>query len=447
MSKNRNFFTQLKWITSVSRRFSRVDRKGRSAATSMLATLGICFGVMTLTVVMSIMNGFQMTFIDAIMEISSYHIRITEKEAEDSENEEVSRLFYDESSLLKNCSENKNVLSVTTFYEAQTLMTGDTGREKSAVIRAVNPDVYEEDKGFRREIEMLEGSFDLSKPDTIILGSSLANKLRVFEGDIVNLLVLSGGSDVDLFSTDRYFTVAGIFTSGYSEINNNYAFISLESGEKYFGKNAKKIYGMKLVNSNDDVHVISQLKKTNPEYDFQSWRDYNKTFFGALRIEKNMLLLLVALIFVVVGINIYNGMRRLVFERRSEIAILSALGASNSEIKSIFIMRGLTTGAVGALIGIILGLAISINTDVVFKFASSVLYWAQYLTAVIFSPDTVQYIQENSTYAIYANIPARVIFSEVVMISLFGVIAPLFASWAASRNVLKLTVAEVLHHE
>ncbi len=66
----KSFFANLRWINAVSKRFARVDRKGRSAATSILATLGICFGVMTLIVVMSVMNGFQMSFIDAIMEIS-----------------------------------------------------------------------------------------------------------------------------------------------------------------------------------------------------------------------------------------------------------------------------------------------------------------------------------------------------------------------------------------
>ena len=68
-------FSKLKWIHTVSSRFARVDRQGRSAVTSFLATLGICFGVMTLITVMSVMNGFQMNFIDAIMEVSSYHIR------------------------------------------------------------------------------------------------------------------------------------------------------------------------------------------------------------------------------------------------------------------------------------------------------------------------------------------------------------------------------------
>lgn len=440
MNKSKNsFIAKFKWINAVSSRFARVDRKGRSAVTSLLATLGICFGVMTLITVMSVMNGFQMNFIDAIMEVSSYHIRAEKVPAEKSE------------AFTRLCSDNKNILSVTPFYEAQTLMTDESGRESSSLIRAIDPDVYNNDSGFHKEISMVEGSFDLSQPNNIVLGYTLARQLRVSPGDTVNLLVLSGGNDVSLLSGDRNFLVTGLFKTGYSDINSAYSFINLAAGEKYFGKAAEKLFGIKLKNSQEDARIIAALEKEAQtqgiELKLQSWREYNKSFFGALRIEKNMLLLLVAIIFVVVGINIYNGMRRLVFERRGEIAILSAIGAENKDIKTIFIMRGFTTGAVGAFAGVILGLLISVNTQFMFNAAARIMYWLQYLVTAIFNRQNLVYVQENSSYAVYANIPARIFFREVVMIALFGIISPLLASWAASKNVLKMTVAEVLHHE
>ncbi|MCR4735390.1 MAG: ABC transporter permease [Treponema sp.] len=435
MNKKSNFFSRFKWIFSVSRRFARVDRKGRSAVTSILSTAGICFGVMTLTVVMSIMNGFQMSFIDAIMEISSYHVRVTDLE-EDS--------FQKVYSI---CAENKNILSITEFYEAQTLMTGARGKESAAIIRAVDPEIFKKDSGLKKEMHLVNGTFDIPQENTIILGSSLARNLGVQVGDSVNLFVLSGGNDVDLFSSERNFKVAGIFTCGYSDINQSYSFVNLASAKKYFGDSAKKIFGLKIKNSNDDVRIIHYLEKRLPQAKILSWREYNKAFFGALRIEKNILLLLVAMIFVVVGINIYNGMRRLVYERRSEIAIFSAIGAKASDIKSIFITRGFTSGAIGAMTGVVLGLLISVNSQFVFNAASSLMFYAQYFVTALFSPQNLSFVQENSTYALYANIPARIFFSEVVMIALFGFAAPLFASWMASRSVLKMTVAEVLHDE
>ncbi len=428
-------FKNLRWIPVVSHRFARVDRKGRSAVTSTLATLGICFGVMTLTVVMSVMNGFQMSFIDAILEVSSYHLRAVDVPAEQ------------ESALIAACEENKRISACVPFYEAQALMTGEKGGSVAVNIRAADESIYYEDEGFHKQLKMISGSFDFSDPDSIILGSTLARNLGVHTGSTVNLLVMSGGSDVELFSSDRLFTVQGIFTTGYSEINNSYAFVGSQAASRYFGNSAKKIWGIKLKKYDDDLRAINSLKQSLPEFTILSWRSFNRTFFGALRIEKNMLLLLVALIFVVVAINIYNGMRRLVFERRTEIAVLSALGARKNGIKFIFIMRGLVMGTLGALAGVVLGIIISLNTDVVFLAAAKLMYALQYLVTAITNRQNLQYVQVNSSYTLYASIPARVFPREVLAITAFGILSPLFASLAASRNVLKMTVSEVLHNE
>lgn len=439
-NQKNNFFNSLRWISVVSRRFARVDRKGRSAVTSVLATLGICFGVMTLTVVMSVMNGFQMSFIDSILEVSSYHLRVINVAPEQ------------ENALKAACETEKRIRACVPFYEAQALMTGEKGGAVAVNVRAADESIYYKDEGFKKELRMISGSFDFSETDSIILGSTLARNLGVRTGDTVNLLVMSGGSDVDLFSSDRLFTVRGIFTTGYAEINSACAFTGTAAAEKYFGASAKKIWGIKIKNYDKDLGVVASLKKQlglseSSKTQIQSWRSFNKTFFGALRIEKNMLLLLVALIFVVVAINIYNGMRRLVFERRTEIAVLSALGARKGGIKSIFIMRGFIMGTVGALTGVVLGIIISLNTDVVFTLAAKLMYGIQYLITALTDRQNLQYVQINSSYNLYASIPARLFPGEVTAITLFGVFSPLIASWAASRNVLRLTVSEVLHNE
>lgn len=439
-NQKNNFFNSLRWISVVSRRFARIDRKGRSAVTSVLATLGICFGVMTLTVVMSVMNGFQMSFIDSILEVSSYHLRVINVAPEQ------------ENALKAACETEKRIRACVPFYEAQALMTGKKGGAVAVNVRAADESIYYKDEGFKKELRMISGSFDFSETDSIILGSTLARNLGVRTGDTVNLLVMSGGSDVDLFSSDRLFTVRGIFTTGYAEINSACAFTGTAAAEKYFGASAKKIWGIKIKNYDKDLGVVASLKKQldlsdSSKTQIQSWRSFNKTFFGALRIEKNMLLLLVALIFVVVAINIYNGMRRLVFERRTEIAVLSALGARKGGIKSIFIMRGFIMGTVGALTGVVLGIIISLNTDVVFTLAAKLMYGIQYLITALTDRQNLQYVQINSSYNLYASIPARLFPGEVTAITLFGVFSPLIASWAASRNVLKLTVSEVLHNE
>ena len=429
----KNWLSSIRWMNFISNRFSKVDSRGRTAVTSALSSLGICFGVMALIVVISVMNGFQMEFIDAIMEISSYHVRVSDVD--------------DAEAFERWCAENPMVVSATPFYEAQGLMVATNGREDAALVRAVDPDVMDIDKGFERELHIVSGDFDLDEPDQIVLGNDLARSIGAKVGGLVNIYALSGSTDVSLISQDREFLVTGIFYAKYADINSAYSFVSLEAGEKQFGSGAKKIYGIKLKDSNKDSLAISKIAEAFPGVKSESWRSYNRTFFGALRIEKNILMMLVFLIFVVVAINIYNAMRRMVYERREDIAVLSALGGTRSQIQSVFVMKGFTTGLKGAIPGLILGLGITVNMEKVFIFLSKAQYWIQYFFMMIVSPGNADMVQENPMFSVYANIPARMVLSEVAAIFLFGILSSVVAAGIASRQILHLTVAEVLHDD
>lgn len=433
MNKKHRLFSSLKWINFVSKRFSKVDRSGRTAVTSTLSSLGVCFGVLALIVVISVMNGFQMEFIDAIMEISSYHVRASE--------------IGDMDEFVDWCNSDKNVKTVVPFYEAQGLMLSSAGQEGAALVRAIDPGVMEKDPGFAKELKMISGDFDLSEDDYIILGNDLASSIGAKTGGTVTIFALSGSSDVSLFSNQRSFVVKGIFFSNYADINSAYSFISLDAGKKNFGESARQVLGIKIKDNNKDSAFIAKLNEKYPDVKAESWRSYNRAFFGALRIEKNMLMLLVFLIFVVVAINIYNGMRRMVYERREEIAVLTALGSSKRSVQTVFIYKGFMTGITGALPGLILGLLICVNMRSVFLFLSKALYYVQYFITMITAPGNAYMMQENPMFRIYASIPARMVFSEIILIFFFGIFASLSASWFASRQILNVTVAEVLHDD
>ncbi len=422
-----------RWILFISNRFSKVDRKGRTAVTSVLSSLGVCFGVMALIVVISVMNGFQLEFIDAIMEISSYHVRVTDVESEPE--------FMDW------CSHDRQLVSVTPFYEAQGLMVGSGGKESAALVRAVPGEIKKLDSGFDSQLKMLSGRFDLTEDNSIILGSELARSIGARVGGSVNIFALSGSADTALFSQDREFVVKGIFYSNYSDINAAYSFVNIDAGKKHFGSTTPRIYGVKLKDKNRDAAFVSRCSANFPGSLCSSWREYNRTFFGALRVEKNILMLLVFLIFVVVAINIYNAMRRMVYERREDIAVLTALGARKTEVQLVFVLKGFLTGLAGAVPGLLLGMLICINMDVVFVCLSKGQYYLQYFFAMLFNPSAGSYLQENPMFRIYANIPARMILGEVAAIFFFGIFSSFTASWIASRKILKLTVAEVLHDD
>lgn len=428
------FFSR--WIFFVSRRFSRVDRKGRSAVTSFLASLGICFGVMTLITVISVMNGFQMSFISAIMEVSSYHVRATGKESAGRDADFVAAV-----------SELPEVASVTPFIEAQSLMVGRGEMQCAALVRAVPPEICDYDEGLSRELRVWSGHFDLSSPNSIVLGSELSRKLGVRVGSVVNLYALSGGADVELVSLDRVFTVTGIFHTGYAEINGAYAFINIDDGRKYFGGSAPVVYGIKLSDSSSDSRAVQKFSRMFPGFSFDSWRSYNRSFFGALRVEKNMLMLLVFLIFVVVGINIFSGMRRMVYERREEISVMSAFGGRHPQIQSIFIAQGFLIGFSGAVPGLALGLLLCVRMESVFFLMSKLSYYIQLFATMLVSPANAAFVRENLMFTVYASIPPKIVPLEVFLITVFGIFSSLIASWGASRGILRMTVAEVMRDE
>lgn len=420
------------WINFVSKRFSLVDHKGSTAVNSRLATAGICLGVMTLITVMSVMNGFQHKFIDSILEISSYHAQ-----AENLSQEDEKALF--------DFSSNKIVAAVP-YLQAQSLVVSESGKESPALIRAIHQNVMEMDLGFKNEIKMVSGYFALDEEDSIVLGYKLAKSLGVKTGSKINLFAVSGSSSVPLINNNRIFTVKGIFSCGYHEINSMYAFINLDAGKKVFGTE-DLIYGIKIKNPDNYKGFEKLIKKKIPDIKISFWDEYNKSFFSALRTEKNMLFLMTVLIFIVVAVNIFNSMRKLVYSRQMEIAAMSALGGNKKDIQLIFVFRGLKTGLLGSLPGLVLGIFLSLNVSKVFMLISKCQYLIQYAIYSITDPSQKLFLTENPMYAVYASISARMIPSEIIMITLFGILSCVISSWLASRNVLKISISEVLHED
>lgn len=435
--KRSSFALNFRWIYFVAKRFSLVDLKGAEAFTSKLSTLGICFGVMTLIIMISVMNGFQREFIDAIMEVSSYNVR-------------AENLGAKERDAFEKFAANENGIEcAVAFTESESLLVSADGRQSAALVRAIETDVMEKDFGFAREAKIVRGAFDLrtmefsENGETLapcVLGITLARSLDVRVGDEVNFYATdSGDSLLEAFSRPQKFFVAGIFHTGYSDINSSYAFVALSSQIENL------IYGIKTKNSAGEVALAKKIQLEFPDAKISLWKEYNRSFFSVLRIEKNMLMLLVVLIFVVVAINIFNSMRRIVFERRSEISTLSALGAKISSVKNIFIMRGFLIGLRGAIAGLVLGLFFCVNIKSVFTILSSALFYLQYFFMLIFSPQNAAALSENPMFAVYANIPARMYAHEIIFITLFGIFSAVFSAWAASREILSTSISEVLH--
>lgn len=420
-----------RWIFFVLNRFNSADTKGRSSISTLFSILGIAFGVMVLTVILSIMNGLQMGYIDTILQVSSGHIRLygEKEDLKEAENLNLHKAFF-------------------VFQESQTLMQGNYGKQHGVLIRSVEEDIMQKDKGLASALKITSGSFNILEKDSVILGYELARQLGVKVGDNVNIIAVSGSSETSLFPENQDLIVTGIFKTGYYEVDSSFAFMSLENGENLFGKESKLYASVKLQNQNNDAAYISSLNASSINLKAESWRTYNHAFFGALRIEKNMMMLLVILIFLVVSVNIYNGMRRSIYERREEISVLASLGAYSKHIQALFIANGFTIGLIGASAGLLLGLLLSVQINSIFNLIENIVNSVLSFVSILFQNSSdADFSVFSPVYFYMETVPVRIFFNEILLIFLFGIFSSSAAAMIAARRILKLKPAEVLRYE
>ncbi|MDR2796023.1 MAG: ABC transporter permease [Spirochaetaceae bacterium] len=450
------------WIVFVAFRY--IHRKGRrSSASSVLPVLGIAVGVLALTVIIAVMNGFQLGFVETILEVSSYHIRIDTFPA-------------DRTDVLERMERMDEAASVVPFREVKGILRRDaegTMRHPGlAVLRALPADVLSKDSGMASKIDVERGSFDIDGQNTILLGAEAAARAGAGVGSRMEFISIAdilpvasgdpeGGGEADGGGEDSLFTVAGIFRTGFYEYDTGWAFVNIDAAAKYTD-GASFTVGIKLKNRwrlNEALEQVNRIiaesglnsgpdgaKKNAPRV--STWRDYNKAFFGALRTEKLMMFVLVGLIFIVVALNIFQGQRRIVLEKRDEIGLLRSVGASELDIRCVFTFNGVIIGLTGALSGMIPALLISTHIKQFFTLIETVVNLVLKGLSIIsggwydgafsvFSP-AVFYIKE---------IPSRIIPHEVVLIFLFGFLSAATAAWLASKKAASVKPAEVLRYE
>jgi lipoprotein-releasing system permease protein len=426
------------WIGFVASRYVRRSR-GNSPS-PVFAILGIATGVLALTVIIAVMNGFQLGFIESILEISSYHVRVMDIPPDKA------------GALAKELTGAAGVTAAVPFCEFQALIRGKRGGQRGLLIRALPPNALSIDAGMASHLDFEAGSFNIVGNRSILLGAELSRSLGIRLGDEATLFSVDAFFDNQRMET---FVVTGIFRTGYYDYDMGLGFVNLETGREISG--AETVLGLKIRNRWQDSAAMAALEKIisqssvslEKEPRLGSWRDYNRAFFGALRTEKLFMFILVGLIFVVVGLNIFQAQRRAVLERREEIGLLRAVGAGDLAVRLIFVWDGFLIGFAGAGAGMVLGLLIASNIAFFFGIVEGLINLCigavNYLSGsfsgtgdfAVFSP-AVFYIKE---------IPSRVIPGEVFLIFMFGFVSALLAAWFASGRVSRTKPAEVLRDE
>ena len=354
------------WILLVASRYFRSRRRERGNTASLLSVLGIAVGVTTLIAVLAVMNGFQLSTIEALLELNSYHLRASSRElpAAGAKLEAIRSL--------------PGVRAAFPFAEIQTLVRGRFPDPRACMLRALPEDILKKDPTLLERLT-IQGRFDLSVEGSLVIGSELARFLGVSLGDSVSLLNLAGKDFGDLEPENLSFRIVGIFKSGYYEYDLTWGFVSLTSARPFLSPKDLLLTGIKLQDRFQDREAERKIGEIlGLGFKTVSWREYNRAIFGALRMEKIMMMVLIGLIFVVVAVNIFQSLRRSVYERTEEIGVLKALGASPNSIRLIFILEGTFIGGAGAILGHTLGLLVAGRINDIFNLAEKIINFFHY---------------------------------------------------------------------
>jgi lipoprotein-releasing system permease protein len=345
------------------------------------SVIGVALGVATLIVVLSVMNGFEKELRERLLGLTA-HASIQQDGGLDAWPPLVEQLL-----------EQSEITGAAPYIEQEAIVAGPGGLA-GALITGIEPEL--EEKVSKVNDSMLIGSLTDLQPDSyhIVLGRVLAQRAGVAVGDKLKVLVprfpsaKSGGMGPQLVS----FSVSGVFELGVQDHDSLRAFVHLSDASE-LSQMGTKVSGIR-VETTDIFAAPAVVRKRLQEIgdrgvlEVWDWTQQNASYFRAIRIEKMMMALLLSLIIGVAAFNIVATLVMVVAEKRSGIAILRTLGCSRRDVIAIFVLQGTLIGWLGAVVGVVLGVLLSLNMDTVapalenllgFQFMPADLY---YLTSL-----------------------------------------------------------------
>ena len=319
-------------------KYLRFDKEQPFINLSMLlAFLGVCVGLCVLLVAMAIMNGFDKEFQKRFF-VMNYPITIMPKFYAPVDDEFVAELRREFPHLL-----------FSPYLSTQVIAKGDN-RFEGGVVFGVN---FEEEKKINEVVKNAIKDTNLSSYD-IVIGEILAEEFRLKKNDKLSLIFSNlNPSGFSLTPTTKRFDVKAKFNSGLIFYDKAYMYVKAEALRKVLG--VKKGYDGVHIYSENAFKDIEKLRAyLGQDYAAIGWWEQNQNFFSALELEKRALFIVLMLIILVAGLNIVSSLLMIVMNRRSEIALLLALGASKKEIKKSFFALGMLIGGSGMVCGVIL---------------------------------------------------------------------------------------------
>ena len=392
-------------------------KEGFLKIVSIFSFVGIMLGVAILIIVMSVMNGFKKDLTNKILGLNP-HI-VIEPNNFKIENEFVSKL-----------KKQFNDISLSKSYFGEGIVLSNNNA-KGVILKGVS-------KNEKKIIEFFEnfaskGDFNNFNSNSVFIGTEMAFNLNLKAGDTLSLMS-SAFISTPLGSVPKQqnFKIAGIFNTGFLEFDQNIVFLNIQDALSIFDKEIEdqniEIYLEDPLQANN---YKDKILKINQNYFIYTWSDLNKSLFSALKVERNVMFIILSLIVVVAAFNIISGLTILIKNKTKEIAILKTLGLSNQSIKKTFFLTGLTIGFFATISGIILGIIFSLNIEKLRVFLTTVF------NIEIF-PSDIYFLDK---------LPSAINFNSIFLIFIISLIISAIASYLPAMRISKMSTFRALRYE
>lgn len=407
---------------AVAGRYLRARRGERFVSViAGFSLVGIALGVATLIIVMSVMGGFQTDLLNRILGFNG-HLGVYATAGK----------LQDFDAAATKIRAVPGVASAAPVIDGQVLLSGPRGQSSGGLVRGIEPKDFAE----MSAIKIPAGSLaDFKGEDAIAIGSGLAAKFGLGVGDELTLVSPQGAATA--FGTIprvRAYQIVAIFSVGMNEYDTAYVFLPLQAAQIFFQAPGAVSQIEVRVDDPDRVRQIGQQIGTalaGTPVRVVDWQQNNNSFFAAIKVEQNVMFLILTLIIVVAAFNVISSLIMMVKDKTRDIAVLRTIGAGRGAILRIFLMCGASVGVTGTLVGVVIGVLFCLNIQ-------EIQGWVEAVTgARVFNPE-VYYL---------THLPAKLNSGEVIQVVVMSLalslLATIYPSWRAART----DPVEALRHE
>ena len=402
----------------ITYRFLKARKKdGFLNVISIFSFIGISLGVAVLIIVMSVMNGFRTELINKIVgfnahiTVSSYDKTIDFKNFENKDLDLIS-----ENLILSNSSEG---IIIGEQNSKGILLRGYLEKDFSKLELVKNENFIGKNKKIKK--------------NSISIGKELSFNLDLDIGDNITIMSSSGVETIiGSLPKQKTFTVSSIFESGLVDFDNNIIFLNLDTLEEFANLSEKdrnlEIYLKRPQNIKNQQSIV---KKIFPNDLVVTWADMNSSLFSALKVERNVMFIILSLIIIVAAFNIISGLTILVKNKTKDIAILKSIGVLNNSIVKIFFLVGTIIGTTATLFGILLGVAFSYYVENIREFISSTFNLTLF-------PEEIYFL---------STMPSEINITSIFLISVCSILITIIVSIFPAIKAARLDPVKSLKYE